>query len=67
VLLLFSLSLFSLSFCEKISHLSFAPFDIYFQKKKREGLFVVVVVVVREEEEEYEEDFSVKERRNHER
>jgi hypothetical protein len=64
VLLLFSLSLFSLSFCEKISHLSFAPFDIYFQKKKREGLFVVVV---REEEEEYEEDFSVKERRNHER
>jgi len=67
VLLLFSLSLFSLSFCEKISHLSLAPFDIYFQKKKREGLFVVVFVVVREEEEEYEEDFSVKERRNHER
>ena len=45
--------------------ISLAPFDIYFQKKKHlEG---VVVVFREEEEEEYEEDFSVKERRNHER
>jgi hypothetical protein len=34
---------------------------------KKETRRVVVFVVVREEEEEYEEDFSVKERRNHER
>jgi hypothetical protein len=49
-------------FVKKISLLSLAPFDIYYFQKKKHGLSVV-----REEEEYEEEDFSVKERRNHER